>query len=84
MNKLKDAYGNLRRHWKLFGLLAIMGFLCWKMFWSNYLIIAPIIKKDNYRSPVDMQNDIAICNQSLQEAQDAVHANNVAATSDLK
>ena len=83
MERIKHAYGNVRRHWKLFGLLAIMGFLCWKMFWSNYVVILPIVKKDAYEDPIQLHNDIAICNQALDEAQAAVHAQNVAATADF-
>ena len=84
MERIKSAYGNVRRHWKLFGLLAIMGFLCWKMFWSNYVVVMPIVKKDEYKDVTVIWNERAQCLNDLQEAQDLIHANNVAATSDFK
>ena len=84
MERIKSAYGNVRRHWKLFGLLAIMGFLCWKMFQDNYIIIAPIVSKSGYEDPIDLHNDVAICQQNLQEAQDSIHQNNLANTADFK
>ena len=79
----KHWLSSVRRHKYLYAVIVVLAYLLYRTFTSNYLIIAPIIKKDNYRSPIDMQNDIAICSQSLQEAQDAIHANNVAATADF-
>ena len=84
LTKIKDAWGNFRRHKILFGLLAIMGFLCYRMFISNYIIIAPIIKRDNYQDPIDLHNQLAACLQNSDEQAAAIHANNVAATADFK
>jgi hypothetical protein len=84
MNKLKDAYGNFRRHWKLFGLLAIMGFLCYRMFVSNYIIVMPVVKKDNFIPQVQLQNDLAVCSQSLDEAMAGKQAAIMAANPDLQ
>lgn len=82
--QFKDWCKSVKRHKYLYLIIVALSYLLYRTFISNYLIIAPIIKKDNYRSPIDMQNDIAICNQALDEAQAAIHANNVAATADFK
>ena len=83
MERIKHAYGNVRRHWKLFGLLAIMGFLCWKMFWSNYVVVSPIIKKDNYEDPLVLHNEYAACSQNLDQAMAAKDAAIMAGNPDL-
>ena len=80
----KHWLSSVRRHKYLYAVIVVLAYVSYRLFISNYMLQNPVIKIDNYRSPIDMQNDIAICNQSLDEAQAAIHANNLAATADFK
>ena len=82
--KTKDFVSNLKRHKIMVLIILVLGFLCYRMFVSNYIIVNPIIKKDNYQDPIDLHNQLAACLQNSDEQAAAIHANNVAATSDFK
>ena len=80
----KHWLSSVRRHKYLYAVIVVLAYVSYRLFISNYMLVNPIIKKDNYEDPIQLHNDVAICNQALDEAQAAVHANNVAATSDFK
>ncbi len=79
-----DFCRNIRRHKILFTLIAVLAFICYKMFMSNYLVQPPIVKKDEWINPIDLHNQLAACNQNLDFDEAAIHQNNLAATSDIK
>jgi len=76
--KIKWELSNIRRHWKLFSLLLIISGICIRLFISNYILINPIVKKDNYESQTDLHNDLAVCLQQQAQAQNdaQIFANN--------
>ena len=81
--KTKDAYHNLRRHKIMVALILVLGFICYRMFVSNYIIQNPIIKKDNYEDPLVLHNEYAACSQNLDQAMAAKDAAIMAGNPDL-
>jgi hypothetical protein len=81
--RIKDGYHNLRRHKIMVLIIIILSALCARMFHQNYSWQQPIvnIRSESY---TDVWNTRAVCLTDLQEAQDAIQKQNIAATSDFK
>ncbi len=65
--RFKHELANVRRHWKLFGLLAIMGFICYQMFVANYTLVSPIVRIGNQDSYTTIWNERAMCLTELDQ-----------------
>ncbi len=79
---VKDQIANIKRHKKLFTFTAIVTLALIYTFHINYTFVNPIVAR-SAESYTEVWNDRAICLQSLDEAQTAIHANNLAATADF-
>lgn len=79
IQKIKDQFANIRRHYKLFALLIILMCLCYRMFISNYKLVNPVIKIDNYQAQQQTQTDLAAClsTQAISANDTNIQANNL-------
>jgi len=81
--QFKDWLKSVKRHKYLYLIIVVLSFLLYRTVTHNYSWQQPIvnIRSESY---TDVWNTRAVCLTDLQEAQDAIHANNVAATADFK
>ena len=79
----KHWLSSVRRHKYLYLIIVVLSFLLYRTVTHNYSFQQPIvnIRSESY---TDVWNARAACLTDLQEAQDSLHAANVAATSDFK
>ena len=78
----KHWLSSVRRHKILYALIVVLSYALYHTVTHNYSFQQPIINK-RAESYLDLWNTRAVCLQSLDEAQAAIHANNVAATADF-
>jgi hypothetical protein len=79
----KDWCKSVKRHKYLYLIIIVLSFLLYRTVTHNYSFQQPIvnIRSESY---TDVWNSRAVCLTDLQFAQDAVQANNLAGTADVK